>query len=407
MTDAPTTFAVLTPPGAAAVATIAVAGPQAWDIVRRSFRRVARPESAKGVASASTPFADSGRANPTLPLAPDAARFWYGQFGAPPGDAVVVSARPAPAGVCVELHCHGGPEVVRMLTAELTRLGATPSGSAEWLHSLGVSPLITAAQLELAHAPTLRTAAILLDQCAGAFGRALDDLDAALSTSDLPGATAVAQKLTTHSALGRRLTRPWRVAVVGAPNVGKSSLVNALAGYQRSVVTEIPGTTRDVVVTASAIDGWPVELIDTAGQRSAGDALEGQGIARGRVAALAADLCLWVVDVTAEPVWPVAGTAKPLLVINKSDLPAQWDVSKIADGVTISARTGAGMGDLCDRIGRRLVPDPPPPGAAVPFTAVLAEKVAVVSAALAAGDIPAARAALTSFGHPMQSAPSR
>jgi tRNA modification GTPase len=71
--------------------------------------------------------------------------------------------------------------------------------------------------------------------------------------------------------LGRHLTRPWRVVVAGAPNVGKSSLINALAGFTRTVVTAVPGTTRDVVATAAAIDGWPVELIDTAGLRLTGD----------------------------------------------------------------------------------------------------------------------------------------
>ena len=125
----------------------------------------------------------------------------------------------------------------------------------------------------------------------------------------------------------------WRAA-----NVGKSSLVNALAGYQRSVVTETPGTTRDVVSASLAIDGWPVELIDTAGQRGVADPLEEQGIARGRLAVAAADLCLWVVDVTADPIWPDGDAGNPIRVINKSDLPAAWDIGRVTNSVVISAQ---------------------------------------------------------------------
>ena len=105
--------------------------------------------------------------------------------------------------------------------------------------------------------------------------------------------------LARYAPLGRRLTAPWRVVVAGPPNVGKSSLVNALAGYQRSIVAPTPGTTRDVVTTRLAIDGWPVELADTAGVREATDALETQGVRLAREATAAADLCLWVLDASA------------------------------------------------------------------------------------------------------------
>jgi tRNA modification GTPase len=383
MTDTLTKFAVLTPPGAAAIATIAVFGPQAWEIVRRSFRPAAAI---------------------ALPPAPDFHRYFFGQFGGPPGDAVVVAARPAVAGECVEIHCHGGLEVVSLVAAELTRAGAMASGPNDLLPTIGETTLHATAQMELTHAPTLRTAAILLDQCNGAFGRVLAGIDAALDASDLIMARDLIAKVTRYASLGRHLIQPWRVAVVGAPNVGKSSLVNALAGYQRTVVTEVPGTTRDAVVTALAIDGWPVELIDTAGQHSAGDSLEEQGIARGRSAAAAADLCLWVVDGTAKPVWPKTDSDNPLLVINKSDLPAVWNVASVADGIIISARTGDGLGHLCQRISRRLVPDPPRPGMAVPFAADQADQLPLLAKAVAASDIRTARAALQALGHPMQTA---
>ena len=169
--------------------------------------------------------------------------------------------------------------------------------------------------------------------------------------------------------LGRRLTTPWRVAVAGPPNVGKSSLVNALAGYQRSVVAPTPGTTRDVVTTRLAIDGWPVELADTAGLREGTDTLETQGVRMARETSAAADLCLWLLDASAPPVWPDAGVGAVRLVVNKVDLPAVWDVADAPEAVAVSARTGAGLPELCAALSGWLVPEPPPSGTAVPFTA--------------------------------------
>src|SRR5205814_566998 len=162
----------------------------------------------------------------------------------------------------------------------------------------------SAAAAELVRAPTTRTAAVLLDQYHGAFERALQIAQAALEQQDLDAATRLLNELAEHAPLGRHLTTPWRVVVAGAPNVGKSSLVNALAGFQRSVVAATPGTTRDVVTTLIAVDGWPVELADTAGLRLGAGSLEAKGIEMARSAAAAADLCLWVLDASAAPVWP-------------------------------------------------------------------------------------------------------
>jgi tRNA modification GTPase len=372
MNERSAVFAVLTPPGAAAVATVGVAGSDAWNIIRRCFRP-----------AGSQP----------LPALPESDRLWYGQFGGPPGDTVVISARAAGAQTAVEIHSHGGPEVVRLVTDELANRGAVSECTAGFLRAAHTSRRCHQAEIELSRASTFRTAAILLDQCQGAFAGALAAIETALKT-DTSRARELIATLASRSALGRHLTRPWRVAVAGAPNVGKSSLVNALVGYQRSVVTATPGTTRDAVATAVAIDGWPVELIDTAGQHATDDDLEGQGIAHGHTAVAAADLCLWVVDATVEPELPTTDVGKCLLAINKSDLTPSWDIAAIPNASIVSARTGAGLADLCDQISRRLVPDPPPPGAAVPFTPELADNVALIEMALTRGDIEAARAAI-------------
>ena len=225
----------------------------------------------------------------------------------------------------------------------------------------------------------------MLDQYHGAFAAALDAVTAALDRGDIGAAAAGLDALASRAELGRRLTAPWRVVVAGPPNVGKSSLVNALAGYQRSIVAPTPGTTRDVVTTRLAIDGWPVELADTAGLREGTDALERQGVRMAREATAAADLCLWLLDASAPPVWPDANLGPVQLVINKVDLPVAWDVTTVADAVAVSARTGAGLSDLCAALTSCLVPDPPPPGAAVPFAPVLWEGVALAKRLLDEG----------------------
>jgi tRNA modification GTPase len=172
----------------------------------------------------------------------------------------------------------------------------------------------------------------------------------------------------------------WRVVVAGAPNVGKSSLVNALAGFRRSIVAAVPGTTRDLVTTRLAVDGWPVELADTAGLRAGAATLEEQGMERARSAVAAADVCLWILDGADAPVWPgqeqlAAHSEAVRPVINKVDLPAAWDWGQAASALRVSAQTGEGLAELCEGLASWLVPDPPPPGAAVPFTAALCDAV--------------------------------
>lgn len=349
MTEA-TTLSCLTPPGRAALATLALSGPHAWPAVRALFR----PRKGE------------------LPATPEPGAFWLGRMGEELADDVVVAVKRVEPTAWVEVHAHGGPEVVRLLTELFASRGLRPGPWPELLGHAGEDPLRGAAALALAHAPTTRTAAILLDQLNGAFASALAEISAALSRGEVGAAVAPLAGLARRARLGRRLTAPWRVVVAGAPNVGKSSLVNALAGYQRAIVAPTPGTTRDVVTTALAIDGWPVELADTAGLRELADPLEEEGIRRARERARQADLCLWLLDAATEAVWPSFRGDNILLVVNKVDLPPAWDLAQAPGAVRVSAATGAGLAELCSALSRRLVPEPPAAGLAVPFTEALA-----------------------------------
>src|SRR5262249_15942956 len=160
-------------------------------------------------------------------------------------------------------------------------------------------------------------------------------------------------------------------------NVGKSRLLNALAGYGRAIVDAAPGTTRDVVTVRTALDGWPVELADTAGLRDADDPLEASGIPLARARQPEAALRL-VVLARSEP-WTendgarmegVGGereSTRAVIVANKSDLSGAWEPLELDPQVlTISAERGDGIEALTHVLAERLVPLAPPPGAGVP-----------------------------------------
>jgi tRNA modification GTPase len=206
--------------------------------------------------------------------------------------------------------------------------------------------------------------------------------------------------------LGMHLTAPWRVVLTGRTNVGKSSLINSIAGFQRSIVSQQPGTTRDVVTTTTAIDGWPVELADTAGLRDAESELESAGVELATQTLAGADLVIVVHDVS-EPLhdrideWVSDILAKASMrprvirVLNKIDVLAETHPRPLDfDQHRASALTGEGIAELIAAIGRALVPRAPEPGFAVPF---LAEQVAALEAArdgVAANDSAASLAAL-------------
>jgi tRNA modification GTPase len=344
----------LTPPGRGAVATLRVEGPGAIDVVQRHF-----------VARSGRPLADY-----------PADRIVVGRFGGDQGEDIVVRRCGDDA---VELHCHGGRVAVATIEESLVSAGCRRVTWRDWMRTRSDDPLAAAAIAALAEAPTERTAAILLDQYQGAIRRAMDEIQQDVERGDTASARRRIDAILARAKLGEHLTRAWSVVLAGRTNVGKSSLMNAMAGYGRAIVHHLPGTTRDAVALVTAIDGWPVELCDTAGLRSVGtaDSVELAGIERARERLAEADLVILVVDQSVA--WSAADDAlaaqwpASLLVHNKCDLPAA--PGNRPEGLSTSALNGDGIDVLLETIGRRLVPDPPPPGAAVPFSSRQVEMV--------------------------------
>jgi tRNA modification GTPase len=322
-------------------------------------------------------------------------QFWLGRMGEEMTDEVVVALKRLHPVPWIEVHTHGGREVMNYLLDLLRTRGLTVCSWQEFLRHTGDDPLRTEAAIALAQATTARTAAILLDQHAGALGEALDAILSALEGNDPGSALTLLKELAKRTTLGRHLIEPWRVVIAGAPNVGKSSLVNALAGYQRSIVDPTPGTTRDVVTTRLAIDGWPIELIDTAGLRTGAQELEEEGIRLARATLANADLCLYLLDASAEPIWPDACAPQLHLVVNKVDLAPRWDLAQAGNAVPVSARTRAGLADLCTALSRWLVPNPPGQeqgrGVAIPFTEPLCRGVEEAVGEMEAGRVKEAK----------------
>jgi tRNA modification GTPase len=177
------------------------------------------------------------------------------------------------------------------------------------------------------------------------FGDEGDVPDAMLARV-LPKVEALRAEIGAHLAdrRGERLRAGLVIAVVGAPNVGKSSLVNLLARRDVAIVTPFPGTTRDVLEVALDLDGLPVTLLDTAGLRDSDDPVEREGIARARRRAAEADLRLRMLDATAPEPVTVAGAE--IVVFNKADLVSE----AVPDVLAISCTTGAGIDGLLDRL---------------------------------------------------------
>jgi tRNA modification GTPase len=187
-------------------------------------------------------------------------------------------------------------------------------------------------------------------------------IDPASAADEITTIAEGLESLLADAGRGRLVREGAQVAIVGCPNSGKSSLFNRLAGAGRAIVTDIPGTTRDLVTELIDLDGAAITLVDTAGVHgSAADAVEEEGIARARAAAHIADLAIVVLDRSRpmtdddRALLAPAGRSQPLIVANKCDLPAAWHPADAGiSALQVSAVDGQGIDDLRREIGTRL-----------------------------------------------------
>jgi tRNA modification GTPase len=378
---------VLTPPGRGAVAVVAAVGPKALAAVNEHFR------------------AAHGRPLVEQPL--DRILFGLWHDGEHREEIVVLRGQ----GESLEIHCHGGAAPSQRIAQALAQAGCEIMPWSAWIERTA-DPVVAEAELALARATTRRAAGIMLDQRNGAIAREIAMIKQELATDEHLAARERLANLLTRAKLGLRLAQPWRVAIAGRPNVGKSSLINALVGYQRAIVFDQPGTTRDVLTAETAIDGWPVHLTDAAGLCEADDALEAEGVRRARRQLQKAELVLWVLDASALPIGANvrdraeteigeechrSGSEFPsrwLSVMNKVDLLAISPVHADSDEIHTSALTGLGIDRLLQAIAAQLAPTPPRAGEGVPFTERQARLLKLALQHIEQGDISASLHAL-------------
>ncbi len=294
-----------------------------------------------------------------------------------------------------ELYIHGGLAVARRTLALLSAKGLRPAEPGEFTRRAFLNGKLSLSRAEavmdMVNAVTERGAKSALEQLEGSVGRtvgaieeALLDLlagvDAALDYPDeleedtlsviptaVDGLIRMLDRLIASGAKGRFLREGATVAILGAPNAGKSSLFNALLGKERAIVTAVPGTTRDILEEVVSIEGVPVRLVDTAGLRETEDEAERIGVTRAENAAVCADVLVLALDAAVpltegDEALIEATKGKPrVAALCKGDLPAVLRADALnlysIETIAVSSVTGEGLDALRGALARRLLPE--------------------------------------------------
>lgn len=357
MTSSGTIAALATPPGVGGIAIVRVSGPTVTPIARAVLGDLPPPYRAarRNFLDANAAFIDQG-----IAIFFPAPRSFTGED-------------------VLELHAHGAPVVVDMLLKRLLQLGARLARPGEFTERAFLNNKLDLAQAEaiadLINAGSETAARSALRSLAGEFSRRvhavveelvrlrtyveaaidfpeeeLDFLSDGRVAAELAALRARLEALLATTRQGHLLQAGMTIVLVGVPNAGKSSLLNALAEEDAAIVSPVPGTTRDIVRARIDLDGLPVHVLDTAGLRSSTDAIEREGMERTRAAMARADRVLLVIDDTAPEQAQIETLFQQLpggpsctRVYNKVDSSGRLPGDAGDAGVAVSAKTGAGM----------------------------------------------------------------
>lgn len=363
-----TIVAIATPPGRGGIGVVRLSGPDAHAIARRLVAHegeLAPRHATLSLVRAGTDSMDDS---------------------AEPIDQAIVVYFPGPASYTgddvVEVSAHGSPIVLKGIVSAAVQAGARLAMPGEFTLRAYLNGRIDLAQAEavadLIDAVTPLQAQAAFDQLQGTLTRTIGAIDEALfdlmarleASIDFPeegyhfidpgtlaaSMDAIAARmaaLLTEARRGRLVREGLQVAIVGGPNVGKSTLFNALVGAPRAIVTDVPGTTRDLITETIDLHGLRVTLVDTAGLRESSDPIESEGVSRSRGAAGVADLLLLVADGSGPlsdgdlGMFSEMTDIKRLIVSSKTDLGSAWTRP---DAIAVSSMTGRGLDDLRSRI---------------------------------------------------------
>lgn len=366
-----TIAAIATPFGPGGIGIIRISGPQAQEITRRIFK----PSKKKCLWESHV--------------------LYHGDIVSADGktvlDEVLISFMRGPNSFTgedvIEINGHGSPVIMQKILSELIYLGcrlAEPGefsrraffnnrldlSQAEALAAMVAAPtphafVLGLAQLKGNLSAEIEKARGLLIEALAVFETSIDFVEDAPAeeslflTPQIDEAKKSIEKLLSTYHEAKIITQGLNVVITGKPNVGKSSLLNALTGKKKAIVTDIPGTTRDLIVDEVVVHGTVLNLVDTAGIRQPKDAIEEEGISLVWENLANADLALIVLDGSIplspedEEVISKNKNVNIVIAINKSDLPASWDIKKIAHMIEpekkiikISAKFGAGLEEL-------------------------------------------------------------